>query len=136
MLARRSFLRALPALGFGAKKAAEAAAAKLATTGLLPGEYGGSLPSSAPSHTQESLLKALSNQAFRSDLESLAYEENRCIYRIDADLAVLKSLSLNAKITFQRQRNVAAYLHDLGHGSIWSRLQRRIEKHLNPFAGA
>ncbi len=35
-----------------------------------------------------------------------AYEKHRNVHQIDADIAVLKSHSLMAKVTFQRQRDV------------------------------
>lgn len=52
-------------------------------------------------------------------LESLLYETDcKYVYHIDPDLAVKRSFSLSAKITFQRQRNVAQKISELQtHGA-------------------
>lgn len=68
-------------------------------------------------------IALLNFPTIRAELESLLYEAHSHIYRIDADIAVKKSFSLNAKITFQRQRNVAKAMEDQVNGWRWNRLE-------------
>lgn len=49
----------------------------------------------------------------RKEAESILFEDERRVRWLDADLAVNRSFSLMAKVTFQRQRNVARRLDDL-----------------------
>lgn len=56
--------------------------------------------------TPENWRRVLANKVFRSQIESIYYEEYRAVPGIDPDIAVLRSFSPMAKVTFQRQRNV------------------------------
>lgn len=76
-------------------------------------------------HESKMIAQALKMPGLRSQIESLFYENNRCVSRIDPDIAVLRSFSLNAKIAFQRQRNVAS---DMEQRSGWDYPYRRIMK--------
>lgn len=75
-------------------------------------------------------LKALGNEEIRQVLESHFYRNNKYVARIDPDIGVLKSFSLNAKITFQRQRNVKL---DIEHNHLpyegpWELIDKMLEK--------
>lgn len=51
--------------------------------------------------------RALAMPLVRREIESLLYEQEQHVGRLDLDLATKRSFSLAAKVTFQRQRNVA-----------------------------
>ncbi len=66
---------------------------------------------------------------FKAAQESLLYEENKHVWALDPDLAAMKSFSMNAKICFQRQRNVQKALdYKMGESvyhkmsNLWKRL--------------
>ncbi len=61
-------------------------------------------------------------------LRDLYYEQNRRVGYIDPDLAVLKSFSLNAKICFQRQRNVERQLLEVVEEPFWKRWDKLMAK--------
>jgi hypothetical protein len=56
-----------------------------------------------------------------------AYAQHRVISSVDTDIKVLRALSPMAKITFQRQRNVARMLKDAAEEPIWGWGQRARE---------
>lgn len=125
-LARRGFLKLLPATPFAVRTAAEETArtiSKIEVSGVGQDNSIGArgLPSTCLSSTDPSADQwrtALRNLGLREQIESLIYENNRFVNRIDPDIAVLRSYSLNAKIAFQRQRNVALDLKNFeGDGS-------------------
>lgn len=64
-------------------------------------------------------LKALGNKALKSKLESLYYERERVISRIDPDIACHRSISLSAKIAYQRERNVQREISGLVDKEGW-----------------
>lgn len=124
MLARRNFLRALPAAPFVAKRAAEDAAANLARIGSSVGDA--SVPPSAVSDggiNAAQWRSILSTVAGREQARAILIEEERHVSRIDPDLAVLKSISLSAKIAYQRDRNVERRLDAMQNEWSWRRLE-------------
>jgi hypothetical protein len=146
---RRAFIQTLsrsPIVATIAGKAiTERAAMDLA--GISTGLYGGGGVDEAPKDTgdypkiqgkecveptPQQWKLFLNNKLFRSEVETLLYDDYRTIHRIDPDLAVLRSLSLNAKIAFQRQRIVNRELEQLGqvYNSRWGRIRRLGEKYL------
>lgn len=122
MFNRRKILGGLAAGPLVAKAAAEDLIAKQVNTripdiaghGHLADLHGSSPCTSPPfvdiagqNQKEAALLrKAWQVPALRKEMESILYEENRYVQRIDPDLAAYRSFSLNAKITFQRQREV------------------------------
>lgn len=58
------------------------------------------------------LRAALGNRTMRGEIESILYERCRHVYTIEPDLAGLRSYSLMAKITYQRQRMVERELEE------------------------
>lgn len=133
-LARRGFLRFLPAVPFAAHSAADQIGRELAgieISGLARGGYGspkGSETSAAMEVTTAQISAACKIPGLRKQIESLAFEGNRYVSRIDPDLAVLRSFSLNAKVTFQRQRNVAREMADKDGSYIsgWNKLVKLV----------
>ena len=73
---------------------------------------------------------ALSNPTLRCAIEGMLYEEERKVYQIDSDMASKKSWSLNAKVAFQRQRNVEARIKYMSEEYAWNRVQRFVMKAL------
>lgn len=61
---------------------------------------------------ETTLRAALAIPASRAEIESILYEDQRMVWNLDPDLAVLRSISLSAKIAYQRQRNVARQLEN------------------------
>lgn len=143
---RRAFIQALsrsPVVATIASRViAERTAMDLAliTKGLSSNNSDGSDPPQSPKAyikdepepTPQQWKLLLRNQLLRSEVESVFYEDYRVIGRIDPDIAVLRSLSLNAKIAFQRQRIVARNLENLGQGhtSPWYRIRQLSQKYL------
>jgi len=127
MLARRNFLRGAVAAPFAAKRVAEQAAASLSqlsvgAVGAGPIGYGAKeVPSvqAAQSPLSPPWAKALANATIRKDLESIYFERERGVSHIDHDLAVLRSVSLSAKITYQRERNVRRSMDGLVDEQGW-----------------
>lgn len=78
--------------------------------------------------TNEQMQEALRFPQAREVVTHLLYEEERLVGRIDPDLAVMRSFSLNAKIAFQRQRNVERRLAGMGHEYPYQRINRAIFK--------
>jgi hypothetical protein len=63
---------------------------------------------------------AMLNPDIKKLLTDAAYAQHRVVTHIDPDIEVLRSLSPMAKITFQRQRNVAKALKDATEEPVWS----------------
>lgn len=122
---RRNFLKLLGVSPIAAKVARDEAAQKLVgqvryrhetstleQVGAL--DYG--VPQTAPqtnsylttAQRQALLARALQVPALRAELESALYAARRGNSVLDPDLAVLRSYSMMAKLTFQRQRDVQA----------------------------
>lgn len=137
MTTRRSALRALVALPFAGKAAAESAAASL--SGIREGLghsaiYPNALSSVGPTHsepTKAQVTRALLDPKARQEIESILFQqEYRSVSFIDADIAVHRSFSLSAKIAFQRQRNVERHLEGMGADSAWRQVQNALHKFL------
>ena len=140
MKSRRSFLRVMGAAPLVAKTAAEEAAKSLAGIGLSSGVQLNPAMSQAgipvgANYTHPSaanISQMLLDKAFRELVEEAAYQNNRHVSYIDHDLASKRSFSLAAKVTFQRQRNVAREVDGYAreHVSPWQLFVKR----LNPWA--
>lgn len=134
-LGRRAFLRVAALSPLAAKKAAETTAAELSGT-ITAGHgnwhgSGAGVPSNAPDVTKDTWRKLLSNAAQRAEAESVMFEDERKVGFIDPDIACARSYSLNAKIAYQRQRNVERRLQQLQNEWPWQKLEgigRRIMK--------
>jgi len=63
--------------------------------------------------------KVIGNTALRKELESIYFERERGVSSIDPDIAAYRSFSLNAKIAFQRQRNVQRQIDGLISNQGW-----------------
>lgn len=68
------------------------------------------------------------NKLLRKELETLLYEDERYVTRIDPDLASKRSFSLSAKVAFQRQRNVARRMEELQSNHSWQRVHNFLLK--------
>jgi hypothetical protein len=77
-------------------------------------------------YTQRQL--ALQLPWVRDELRSLFYERHHTISYLDPDLAVLKSVSLSAKICYQRQRNVEREINEFVTVPIWHRMSTLLDK--------
>lgn len=126
---RRAFLGALARLpavaAIGGKMMADKAAAEL--SGMSINGLGGDInmpsagPPSEPSADQWRHL--LRFKSVRDELETLLAETDyRRVYGLDHDLAVKRSFSLAAKVTFQRQRLVAERLAQMQSRWPWQRM--------------
>lgn len=69
----------------------------------------------------------------REHVRSVIFEEQQHVGYIDADIAVLRSFSLNAKVTYQRQRNVERRLYQLQHEWPWQRMNTIVSKAIGLF---
>lgn len=147
-IGRRKFFQALTAAPLMARAAAEEAVKKLASIGAighgvpgidlhamvreipLSGQYETASPANPAGDWRllrqmrdDIIRKALETKKSRAELEALLYEEHRCVYGLDYDLAANRSMSLAAKVTFQRQRNVK---RDIDYTLLDKSLRRRV----------
>lgn len=110
------------------KAMADSATANLAgmALGAGQGQYSNGLPpvSGGSEASKDQARLALMNPAVRAEIESMIYERERRIGFIDPDIACHRSFSLNAKIVFQRRRNVARELDQMKSEYPWSRMQK------------
>lgn len=116
-----------------AKAAAESAAADLIGVTMLPGVMIAGAPQGATGIAELSTdqhRQALLNPLTRRAVESLLYEDEQVVTRLDPDIACMRSFSLNAKITFQRQRNVERRMRGLQQKWPWQRLTETIREAL------
>jgi hypothetical protein len=124
---RRKFFGMMAAAPAAAKGAADMAVAELSRIGvgslgatqLGVGSYGvptGSYPvSCGPNRLfdpREVMRKALADPKQRAAMASLLFEKHRSVGVIDPDIACYRSFSLNAKVAYQRQRNVERDLQE------------------------
>jgi hypothetical protein len=137
---RRRFFGLMAAAPMAAKTVAESAAADLArlkVSGLVDGGsisgggiYGTPMPAQGAVGDPRAMLKrALLDPKKRAEIESLLFERYTAVGAIDPDIACYRSFSLNAKITFQRQRNVERALQEeLGEATWqrWHELYRKV----------
>jgi hypothetical protein len=116
---RRSILRLFASTPVAAPMAAKALNDQL--VGDLAGvKASGLSDAGAPSGyatsgdpTPDQVKAALGSPPLRGRVVSALYEEERRVFALDPDLAALRSFSLNAKIVFQRQRNVERRLAEM-----------------------
>jgi hypothetical protein len=133
-IARRGFLRLLSATPLAGKMAVEQAAGRLAGVDLSGIRFGatptsGEGPASAnPYPNAEAIRKATLIPGNRKAIMDFLWEDSREVGYIDPDLAVLRSFSLNAKIAFQRQRNVERRFQSLTKDYPWNRMWTLIRK--------
>lgn len=114
---RRAFLSLLGVSPIAARSAATKAAADLAGVSIagMSGFDGGVEPHSNADATPAQARVALKIPHVLAEVRSALYEDYRRIHRIDPDIAVHRSFSLNAMITFQRQRNVERAIEQMQH---------------------
>jgi hypothetical protein len=105
---RRNFLRGVVAAPFAAKQVAEQAASRLSgiSIGHLAGsnQIGINQPPALAQPSNLQWLKVIDDKTLRRELESIYYERERQVSAIDPDIACLRSVSLSAKIAYQRER--------------------------------
>lgn len=125
MIGRRNFLRAAAVAPLAARKAAEAVLAGVSRldVGGVSANYGVPQPMGGQGVTQLQWRGILSTVAGREEVRRVIYEDERTIARIDPDLAVLKSVSLSAKIAYQRERNVERRLSSMEDEWPWQKLE-------------
>lgn len=136
---RRSILGIMAGAPFAAKTVAKDVA------GATSYGYMGAQAANAGSGSQKGLLDTplvqrdnalkmiFSNPASFAEICDELFAEQRTVFTVDPDIAVLKSFSDMAKITFQRQRNVERALAEL-QDERWDRPQRYVRalsKHLD-----
>ena len=129
--------RVLQTLGIGAvqapllaKKAAEDAAAGLARVGSVGNSIDGCAPQAFGAETHKKFKQAV-NLGFRKQIEAILYEEEKHVHYIDYDIAVMKSVSLSAKIVYQRKRNVERRIRFMELGTYsWDRLDNMLDNML------
>jgi hypothetical protein len=69
------------------------------------------------------IRKALNTRESRAELESFIYAEHRHIWALDYDLAANRSMSLAAKVAFQRQRLVQRTIEQtVEEKNLWTRV--------------
>jgi hypothetical protein len=133
-IARRSILRMFASAPLVAKATADKAVANLtgiASEGL---QYGGGCAPSGEGPKPHEFAAFLRNAVARREIETILYrEQERMVGAIDPDLAALRSFSLNAKITFQRQRNVARRLEEMQRPYSWDRIADMVRNPLKAF---
>ncbi len=135
---RRFFLGAMakaPAVSAIASRAlTDKATADLAGISLngMTG-YAGGIPAGEEDPTTNQWQRVLANTIARREIESMLYEQERIICRIDPDLAAMRSFSLAAKVTFQRQRNVKRELDYKLNGNMWGRVNSAARRLLGVF---
>lgn len=142
MIGRRRFLQALGigtvAAPAAAKQALDAMSADLAGVSTKAIGLGNPMP---PPHsdgpggalqafdTRAALRKLLDNEAMRDEYTSIMFARNRHVGWLDLDLANKRSFSLAAKVTFQRQRNVAREIADeAAETPLWRRPTELLRK--------
>lgn len=128
---RRSFLKVFGMAPIAAKVATDGAMAELTKTvvsgtgtSLPMPQFGASPEAAVPSPSQ--IKTALNVLGLREEVEGMLYQQQRSVYALDPDIAVHRSFSLNAKIAFQRHRNVARQIEDMTEGYWWNRMMDRL----------
>lgn len=159
VLKRRGFLQALGAAPLLAKQAAEQAALALMNgktlgidqapsadlvRGAMSAAHGGMGTTQGPSNpakpdrmtekaAREILKLAIKDPDVKRQLNSLMMQSHRNVMWLDADLATNRSMSLAAKICYQRQRNVERDIkQELDRTNPWTRMQRFLGQILYP----
>lgn len=161
VLKRRGFLKAFAAAPFVAKQAAEQVglglmngrllgvdqppSADLVRGALGTGESSGIAqgPSNPANYIKPDRLTekaargilrlAMKDPDVKRQLNSLMMQTHRNVMWLDVDLASNRSMSLAAKICYQRQRNVERDLaQEMDRTNPWTRMQRFVAKILYP----
>ena len=127
-LGRRAFLRVAALSPLAAKKAAEATAAEMSGTitaghGKWYGSGADPEPNTTASPSKTDWRRMLGDAVHRREVESVLFEDERKVGFIDPDIACARSYSLNAKIAYQRQRNVERRLQQLQDEWPWQKLE-------------
>lgn len=116
-----------PTTAIGMKRALDARTLGLAAGGDgIP--RGGQPISGADERTPDQMQTraALQIPASRAQIRSILYEEQRGLNWLEPDLACLHSMSVNARLCYQRQRNVERRLAEMEKGWSWQRMNRAI----------
>lgn len=121
---RRRFLNFLAATPLGARAAAEKVVADLSGIQLGLGGEPSLNPSPSPAEPFQQYALALKIPAARQALRDILIEGENSVFKLDPDIASKKSWSFNAKICFQKQRNVEWRLAQLGKDYYWNRLYK------------
>ncbi len=134
-LARRGFLRSMAAIPAAAAQAQAALAetmsmaSKIATSSPdQPPPSGGGIPMGHNDPSTEQIRMLLKLPAARAQIESQTFQSYRHVSALDPDLANKRSFSLAAKVTFQRQRNVAAQMDALVGDYHWRRVDGLVSR--------
>lgn len=122
---RRRILSFIGAAPLGGLVSAESAAVKLSGLAMLPNGKADPSPDTVDA-TADQCAAAMRNKLLRRQIESMLYEQEKRVCCIDPDIAVMRSFSLSAKVTFQRQRNVEKRMEDMALDYPWRRLNRFI----------
>ncbi len=132
---RRKFFGIAAVSPLAAKAAAEEAisnTSRVFANGLSPFQTSGGISAEwikEPSNSE--WLRAFNNPLTRQVIESHLFESERSVYAIDPDLACLKSLSMSAKITYQRRRNVQRRIDQMTLDYPWNRLVKFVRSKLD-----
>lgn len=131
---RRSFLSMMAASPLAAKSVAENASMQLmqghGALVLRSGVEARGQPIPMPNRGPKDFARAFLDPKFKGAMEAAAFESNRHVSYIDHDIASKRSFSLAAKITFQRQRNVARELREYSEKRTY--FYEVIESYFNP----
>ena len=113
MITRRTAIGAIAGAGAAAGDMAKSVGGQPVNWGVQPEQFGIELKEQVDQISKPKMSRALAAKAVfvaNPDLyeaaRSICFQNHRNVDHIDPDIAVLKSLSPMAKITFQRQRNV------------------------------
>jgi hypothetical protein len=141
MIGRRRLLQLIGAAPLTAPAAAKLAieASEAALAGVTTSGFRGNMPPQQPvaAFTGEqttirpfdysAAVRAVMKSAeLRAEYESSLYQRFRHVPALDPDLANKRSFSLAAKIAFQRQRNVAAYIEAEQCSESFHTVERRL----------
>jgi hypothetical protein len=124
---RRGFLGALGAAPVVGKLAAKEMAEKeVASLGVPHGVVGAGLFNSSSTDREDLKKRAIRLPGVRRELYSYFMEQERTtpIPAIDVDIAVHRSFSLSAKVTYQRQRNAQRKIDEMENGYLWDRFDK------------
>jgi hypothetical protein len=132
MIGRRKFLQALGAAPVAApllaKQAAENQIANLTRVGMLGGTNDSTPCAQATSGDTVVKFRQALTLGFKKQIEAIIYAEEHHVGYIDHDIAVLKSVSLSAKIAYQRKRNVERRIREMNTGvHYWDRLDSALD---------
>jgi len=136
---RRKFfglMAAAPAAGRAMAEELMAKQTNIIANGLSAG-YGNPVASTGgwvSEPTQPQWQIALKNPALKQLIESTLFESEKRVGSIDPDIACMRSFSLNAKIAFQRQRNVALRITQMQEDYPWQQMLKKVRAGLGLFA--